>query len=243
MPNIKQTIIINQINQEVKEYFSYKNINQDYSQKAKRNKKSKQTSETMQDQNYKRKIEKLRLLLLTNFCTNDYFITLNYKNIDDSKNALENINEFITELRKTYKKNNMELKYIFITETEGHRLHHHIIFNHDQLINKEDIKKIWEKGHVYFSYYKGSGDDAERLANYMLKEFRNLNKKENKIHKQSYIRSKNLISPLILKEVIKSSLHDKPICPPDCKEKQVREFIRSDGHKSWHCKYEKIKLF
>lgn len=161
----------------------------------KRKKREKPTSETREKINNQRKAEKLQQLILCNF-NKGYHITLDYlkdKKPETYVEAEKNLSRFLDRMRRKYKKENKEFKFIAITERgkRAEALHHHMIVEDIPGII-DDIAEQWGvKFHVSKMYEEGG---YKELAEYFVKVE---TKEESTKGKSKYHRSRNLKSPLI----------------------------------------------
>lgn len=65
------------------------------------------------------------------------------------------------------------MKYIYVTEYKGHRIHHHLLINASMKIQRKDIREKWPWGELNyrsFRYFDGTPEDCRRLAEYLCKE-------------------------------------------------------------------------
>lgn len=157
---------------EIEKYFTSR-----YKKKGiKRNKKIKPTKEQQQEINNRLAERKLRLRINTNFGYGDYHIVLDYirkkgETHRTYKQMRKDMDLFLRELRKEYKKTNNELKYIHVMEIgEKGARHHHLVINH---IDTRIIQKCWYKvyeGHTRVKLFPldDSGNYA-KLASYLIK--------------------------------------------------------------------------
>lgn len=167
----------------------------------------KKTSDEQWVVNEKRSIRNLYYTILENFVSEDIRLDLTYREPQPTPEEAKSLfDKFIRRLRNAYKKLGHGLKWIATTESEGHRVHHHLLINNIGLGRKE-LNRYWE--HAKFNYksfrlYDGQAEDAERLAKYLVKETRETFVKEDAIQKQRFRCSRNLRKPVIKKEVIHS---------------------------------------
>lgn len=103
----------------------------------------------LNDKNARKYVERL---ILMNFDSGDYWVTLTYDNEHlpkDWQEAQKNICNFFRRVNYRRKKRKLpNAKYIYITEyspasEDGHRWHHHLIT--DRGISMEELEKIWGK--------------------------------------------------------------------------------------------------
>lgn len=160
--------------------------------------RKKLTPEEMDRINQLNAERKLRLKINANFKKGDPFITLTYRKElrPTIEKAKQDIKKFIKGLRKHYKKQGGELKYIIVTEYENKAIHHHIIINDIENIAKV-VCELWIYGRPDFKYLDGTGQYKD-LAAYLIKETSKTykkNKAEGKGNKQRYSCSRNLVMP------------------------------------------------
>lgn len=161
----------------------------------KRDKRRNLTPEEMDHQNMLQRVRKLKRLILMNFRPGDYHMVLNYRPEDrpeDFKEAKKDLKAFLDRMRKAYKKQGEEFKYIAITERgkRGQILHHHLIIEDLENLNTAKlVKEMWPHGNIYLSDLYEDGQ-YEKLAEYIVK-------KETKDPEgwSSYTRSRNLKTP------------------------------------------------
>lgn len=193
-----------------------------------REKKANISSKKVQEINEKNAVEKLTWLINTNFGEGDLHVRLTYK--DDyyptPEEARENIRKFLRSLRKVYRENGLELKYVNATEYENKRIHHHLVVNE---INPKIIQKLWPYGRVFFTPLDDKGDYSA-LAVYFVKETRKTFK-GNPVSAKRWNASKNLKKPEIEKEIVSADSwtnYPKPIkgyyIPKDSIEMDVDAF-------------------
>lgn len=145
---------------------------------------------------------KLRRLVNANFGYRDILLTLTYIKNErpNEEQAKKMVERFKRKLREVYKKNNMELKYVVVTEYKSTAIHHHFIINE---MNKNQIAQLWEHGKAVFTCLDRSGQYGG-LVHYLLKETQNTYVEENSPSKKRWDSSKNLKKPIIEKIVIQA---------------------------------------
>lgn len=143
---------------------------------------------------------KLRLLLNANFRPGDLFLMLTYK--DDAPSPAEAkkcLEKFMRNLRAQYKAENLECKYISVTEYKNTRIHHHIVLNS---IDPRKVQAAWIYGLVRSeSLY---GYDFAGLAAYLIKETKKTFKDADSPSRKRWNQSKNLIIPKPIVCVVKA---------------------------------------
>ncbi|MEN6387227.1 MAG: hypothetical protein ABFD79_18765 [Phycisphaerales bacterium] len=187
--------------------------------------------------------KKLDLLINANFSENDLYLTLTYGNQKEEpepKEAKKYLEKYIRKIRTLYKKMGVTLKYIAITEHKKRRIHHHLLINQIG-IGINHIKKFWEHGFSKIQLYAGEPEDAERIANYFIKESGNAFNEDEKVHGLRWNSSKNLIHPLPVKKVVHaSSWREIPKPPKGYYIAYVRQGFTESGYPYQHCRMIKI---
>ena len=147
-------------------------------------------------QNLKAACRMLEFILAANFTGKDLFVTLTYRDSDlpdTRQKAVKCLKQFIRDLRTHRKKNNQELKYLYVTEnkhSEG-RYHHHIVINSTG--NDFDIiKSLWRYGDMV-EIENIDVRDYKALAEYLAKEPKEAGTSNGK---RMWTPSKNLEKPI-----------------------------------------------
>lgn len=193
------------------------------------------TEEAVQKGNSRRAKEKLYRLMVTNFKRDDYRIDLTYAEpAPDPKTALERIRKFIRQLRSQYRKKKEELKYIYVTEYRGHRIHHHVLINAVEGIGRKEIGELWpwaKLNYRSFRLFDGGVEDCQRLAWYLLKETDKSIRDPDSIQKLRWCASKNLKQPKIRKQTIYSRhWKEKPKVPKGYQLAEMENGYTTDGY-------------
>ena len=157
---------------EIERYFTSR-----YKKKGiKRGDKVKPTKEEQEKVNTRQAERKLRILINANYGYGDYHLVLDYirrKGQPDRtpEQMRQDIDVFLRECRKEYRKAGLEFKYIHVMEigTKGAR-HHHLVVNK---IDTEILQRCWYKAYEGHNRVKvfpldDSGNYAE-LASYLIK--------------------------------------------------------------------------
>lgn len=135
-----------------------------------RAKKQKRTPEAVKKQNQKLRERKVARLLRCNFREHDYWITIKYSKGTRKApgEVVKDIRRFFDKLRRRYKRENEELKYIYRVEIgKKGGIHIHMVLPR---IRDGDIaiSECWDCGRVgYDSLYERGG--YEDLAAYLVK--------------------------------------------------------------------------
>lgn len=154
------------------------------------------TTEQVEKQNAINRKNKVRRLIKQNFMQGDYWVTLKYPK--GTRKPLEevqkDVSNFIKGMRRAYRKQGVELKYIYRIEV-GKRggLHIHIILNRVRGKPGTDVllSRYWKWGHPYFALlYEDGGYD--QLASYLTKEPED---SEDARKARGYVPSRNLEKP------------------------------------------------
>ena len=114
--------------------------------------------------NRKNRERKLLRKIYCNFNKGDIFLTLTFKQKIDEAAARKSIVNYLRRLRRLYKKENKELKYIYVMEYGKSNYHFHLIINE---FDRAALIKNWKEGFVDI---KSLREDYESLAKYLLKE-------------------------------------------------------------------------
>lgn len=104
---------------EVKKYYSRR-----HKPKEKRIKREEPTRETQENVNIRKQTEQLRWKLNCNFQEGDMFVTFSYKKEerpDTYEDLVKQKNKLIADLRKEYKKQERDAKYIYVLENRKQR--------------------------------------------------------------------------------------------------------------------------
>lgn len=165
-----------------------------------RERPAKKTTEEIQKANMKQAARKLARKINANFRPGDWHITLTYRreNRPDAKKAQEYLQQFLSDMRKEYKKNGFELKYIQVTEYKRKAIHHHLIINNVNTGKKtttDFVRRFWKgKGNPNFKPMYDNGEYS-KLADYFIKETEQTFRDGDSPVKQRYSCSRNLITP------------------------------------------------
>lgn len=163
----------------------------------KREKRKKRTPEQIRKQNMLNRTKYVRRLIKQNFGPGDYWITLKYpkgtrKPIGEVRRDMRN---FIDKMRRAYKKEQDELKYIYRIEIGRlGGIHIHMILNRVRGKPPTDVLvcRAWKHGHPHFTLlYEEGGYD--QLASYLTKEQGDGTEGEER--HRGYVPSRNLQKP------------------------------------------------
>lgn len=204
MPYVKRVIRAgNTI--EIEKYYTAK-----YNKKGgKRKDRVKATTEQQKKINTKQAERKLRILMNANFGYGDYHLELDYiheagQPYREKEQMRHDLDVFLREARKEYKKAGLELKYIHVMEIgEKGARHHHLVINQ---IDTKILQKCWYKayeGHNRIKVFPldDTGNYA-KLAHYFVKYTDKVIKTERALQGKRWNASKNLVRPEPEYEVI-----------------------------------------
>lgn len=196
---------------------------QEKANKRSRKRKKKVSRPAQNNLNEKNSKRYAMLLLYANFLINDYYLTLTYapkflpKLPEDAKKIIDN---YLSKLRRLYRKQGYELKYMWFTEFQydddtGYikRIHHHVIVNRGP--SRDEVEKCWSVGRgkknekigitkaelIQSTEYGGIHD----LAMYLTSQEKYKNGRWKKGQKR-WSSSKNLVKPYETKNDYKYSL-------------------------------------
>lgn len=145
-----------------------------------------------------------------NFTKDDLWLTLTYpaRQPIEPEKARKDISLFLAYLRRAYKKENIELKYIYTAgRTKRGMVHFHM------LVNKFDtsiIANLWRKisgggmsfKHLFLNEY--GYVNYKKIADYLIKNSQETFYRKDRIHKKRFCASLNLVMPEIRKQLIKA---------------------------------------
>lgn len=171
-----------------------------------RSEKEKPTAEEMEKVNQKNAEAKLRRLINANFGYGDYHLVLTYKKElrPTPAEAKDRITKFLRVMRREYKKQGEQLKYIVVTEYKNKAIHHHLIINGIDLNINKLLRQCWEYGTPHITPLDDTGQYKE-LAAYFIKETSKTFKENDGGAKQRYSCSRNLTKPIKKTTLIKKA--------------------------------------
>ena len=164
------------------------------------------TPEEQERINERQSARKLRRKIHANFDPNDLFETLTYgrDRRPDPKGAAHELKLFLNRLRRDWKREGTDLRYIVVTEYKSKSIHHHLIVN--DLPDGTGAKKIaqsWSRnGHANTKYLYEDGQ-YERLAEYLIKETSKTFRDPDNPSKLRYSCSRNLVTPMAKTRILK----------------------------------------
>ena len=194
--------------------------------------KQNKTSEIQQCINDRQTERKLTRILNANFDDTSWYVTFSYTK--DNRPTLENLKKhkrkLLSDLRKLYKENGQELKYVETTEVgERGATHLHMVIND---IDIRKIKTLWNYGFVKAVPLDSSGQ-YRKLAAYFIKYFQKTRGTSEQTQKKAYNCSRNLLRPTPKKKVMRGKDFRKEIKVPNgwyLDKESVIEGINADGY-------------
>lgn len=194
------------------------------------------TPAAVEKNNQRLAVKKVWMLLAENFDSTCSHMTLTYAgDAPDKEGAQKELRKFMRRLRREFRKQGQELKAIYVTEYENHRIHHHIVLNST---DEEMVKRVWGRGLVITRRLDDSGDYHD-LADYMVKETEKTFRLDDAVEKQRYGRTRNLVMPVVKREVIAMPDMDEdptPIRGYYVPKDRVRKFthpVTGLTHRTW----------
>ena len=153
-------------------------------------------------------VRKLTRLINANFGPGDFHATLTYAgsipSVEEAKKELKN---FLNRMKREYKKQDRDFKWIAVTEYKNHRIHHHIVMSY---IDAAVIERQWKRGFVEFTVLDRSRN-YRKLAEYLIKETTKTMRTPGSETKQRWSASRNLIRPVVKREIVSArTLYEQP---------------------------------
>lgn len=213
---------------EIAKYHTWRYKPEEKRRKPKENK----TTEVQQQINDRQTERKLTRIMNANFDNSSWYMTFSYKkeNRPDIETLKKHKRILLSNLRKTYKNQGKELKYIETTEIgERGAVHFHMVIND---IDIREVKQLWSYGFVKAIPLDSSGQ-YRKLAAYFIKYFQKTRGTSEQIQKKAYNCSRNLIRPVPKKHVMRGKDFIKEIKVPNgwyLDKESVREGITADGY-------------
>jgi len=108
-----------------------------------------QSAKVIQNRNHQKAERKIIQLIHENFKTGDLEMMASFaKEPENGKEARRALDWFVRELREIYKEQGVELRYLYVDESEGKdgeplRFHYHIFMNLDGVIHRDMVEDLW----------------------------------------------------------------------------------------------------
>lgn len=151
--------------------------------------RQKATTPKQKNLNDKKARRYFRLLAKSNFGSKDIHLTLSYDNDnlpDTPEQGEKRLRNYMRRLKRLYKANGKELKYIYVTEVSSKgRVHHHLLINRG--VDRDAIEKAWGHGWANSKRIQAEHGGIEALVCYLSKDPKG---------RKRYTSSRNLVKPL-----------------------------------------------
>lgn len=175
------------------QWFEYSEEEQEAVRNSRR-KKCRATLPKIKKLNDKNSRELFEWLLQNNFGKNDYHLTLTFAEPIGKDQAKRELSNYIRRIRRIYKKQKVELKYLAVTEgaKDGVRLHFHLVISGG--VSREIVENQWKLGYANADRLKVDAKDGLcALSKYLMKSQKTAEKNE-----RSWTGSGNLTRPDIV---------------------------------------------
>lgn len=179
----------------------------------KRGKREKPTSEAQEKVNQRMRAKELRRLMNENFTDGDSLVRLDFAKEHypfESEDMQKMMTKFLRKLRREFRKQGRELKYIYVMEIgkRGGR-HVHILMSK---VDTDTLMRCWPHGGIHLDPLISGGQYA-KIAEYFIKYARKTEETEGKLIGKRWYSSRNLTRPESTKEVISAAYFRKEIKP------------------------------
>lgn len=161
---------------------------------GKRRKKVNKTSKMQQEINDRQAVKKLTRILNANFDETSWYITFSYAKDKrpDVETMKNHIRKLLSDMRKVFKQDGKELKYVETAEVgERGAKHFHVVINN---IDIRKIAKLWPHGYVSAKPLDSTGQ-YRKLAEYFMKYYKKTRGTAEQLQKKAYNCSRNLERP------------------------------------------------
>lgn len=202
----------------------------------KRNQKQKETTKRQQKVNDRCLVRKLTYILNENFDDSSRYVTFSYRieSRPDIESLKKHVRELLKKMRRVYKEEGRELKYVEAAEVgERGATHIHMVIND---IDMRKIEKLWKYGYVSSKPLDSSGQ-YRKLAEYFIKYTQKTRRTTKQIQTKAYNCSRNLKHPVPKKHIMKGNRYTKEIRIPEgwyLDKESVREGITEDGYEFFY---------
>ena len=194
MPYIKKTIVAGKT-------IETRKVNAPmYGRKKARAARQNLTTEKQRILNERHAVDTLTWTLNENFGIGDIHLILTYgKGAEPAQEeAKRNLERFLREARKYFRRQGKELRYVATTEYKNKRIHHHLVTEN---IPAKDLYALWTHGRPKVNPLDDTGNYRE-LAEYLIKETSKTFAEAAGPYKKRWNQSKNLRKPKIKIEVV-----------------------------------------
>lgn len=158
-----------------KKYHSQRVLPTETKVREKRGPRQNITTEQQAEINRRHREEKYARLIMDNFETGDWYLTLTFAERPDSSWAQKEIKNFMDRLHRRYNKLAVPFRWLRVIEniTGRGRIHAHMLIGQDFLQSfgalQKLMQKLWPHGHVKIEPFGGQVMDAARMAAYFTK--------------------------------------------------------------------------
>lgn len=207
-----------------------------HSKGEKRNRKEKVTTKRQQKINDRQLVRKLTYILNENFDDSSRYVTFSYRkeNRPDVELMKNHKRELLKKMRKVYKSEGRELKYVETAEVgEKGAMHLHMVIND---VDMRKIERLWKFGYVTSKPLDSSGQ-YRKLAEYFIKYMQKTRGTTKQIQTKAYNCSRNLKRPKPKKRIMRGSCFKKDIRVPEgwyLDKESIREGITEDGYEFFY---------
>lgn len=160
------------------------------------------TKEAQRKVNLRMAVKKLTWIMDANYDGSSLYVTWSFtkENRPENTEGLKKIiDKLLRDIRKIYKKEGLEAKYIWVAEIGSRGAAHiHMVLN---AIDTRLLKSVWDKGWITIKPMDDSGHYA-KLANYFVKYSEKTMRSCEGLQKRRYNSSRNLKIPIPKKETI-----------------------------------------
>ena len=194
------------------------------------------TRKEQESLNHKYTQQRLVRLINANFTDKDTMLTLTYDDAPTEEDAYKTIRNYILAIKRKFK--DVDVKYIYCTESGEKRVHHHVMIN---IPDRDTLEDMWcsaserarKRKNPNYKIKKYGRTQARRLQpdDYGLTGIAKYMSKDSKVNKKKYCCSKNLTKPT---ETKTKTLKGKRI---------TRAFVRRLAEDESFAKIELLKLF
>ena len=161
---------------------------------GKRRGKCRPTRECQQRINQRDAERKLARMMRANFRDGDFMIDLTYACPASASDARKDLKKYLRILRKIWRAEGAELKYIYTEETgkKSGRVHFHLVLNAGPL-GRDDLEGLWSHGYANARRLRMDETGVSGLADYIAKKGKS--RKPAELGKRRWSCSKNLSRP------------------------------------------------
>lgn len=161
-----------------------------YQPAGKRRSRCRPTSKVQKELNQRNAEKQLKRIIHNNFGADDIVLHLTFRpdrqpaSLDDAKRELRN---FLSRLRRFYRKKGIVLKYIAVVEygKRGGKVHFHLILTGG--VDRDELEQLWGNGYANTKRLQFDADGLTALAKYITKD---------RVTYKRWSGSRNLVQPV-----------------------------------------------